>query len=418
MTAIAAAMNPKDAAARRLMNAQAVRERCRQIFSTAASGGSQHFSVDTGRFEATCDYVVRTIRANYPKMAVPPFARWRQFSIGEVDRWSKIAGARQWPDRMAHGRAAVDLAVVSVLLDAAPGAKWAFAEADTGETFGRGEGQAVACLTMFGRGVFSADPYDPLRADARRLMGLTAEELADGFQASRSNPLAGLEERLAVLTRLGEVVAARTDVFGTPDGPRPGGLLDYLARVASDGRIAAPQLLELLLDVFGPVWPGRFRLGSTPLGDTFAHAGLRTGDATDGLVPLHRLAQWLVYSLIEPLVWSGFQVTELDGLTALADYRTGGLMVDMGVLRIRSHAATMEIYPVEHELVVEWRALTVAAVDRLADGIRKRLSRSADTFALPCIIEGGTWAAGRRIAREKRADGNPPIRVANEGTYF
>ena len=418
MTAIATAMDPKDVAARRLMTAQAVRERCRQIFSMAASGGLQHFSVDTSRFEATCDYVVRTIRANYPKMAVPPFARWRQFSVGEVDRWSKIAGNRQWTDRIAHGRAAVDLAVVSVLLDAAPGRKWAFAEADTGETFGRGEGQAVACLTMFGRGVFSADPYDPLRADARRLMGLTAEELADGFQASRANPLAGLEERLAVLSRLGEVVAARTDIFGTPDGPRPGGLIDYFARISEGGRISAPQVLDVLLDVLGPVWPGRFRLGNTPLGDTFAHGGLRTGDATDGLVPLHRLAQWLVYSLIEPLVWSGFHVTDLDGLTALADYRTGGLMIDMGVLRARSHAATTEVFPVEHELVVEWRALTVAAVDRLADGIRKRLSRTADTFALPCIIEGGTWTAGRRIAREKRSDGGPPIRVANEGTYF
>jgi hypothetical protein len=418
MKAIASAMNPKDAAARRLMNAQAVRERSRQIFSLAVSGGLKHFTVDTGRFEAACDYVVRTIRANYPKMAVPPFARWRQFSVGEVDRWSKIAGNRAWADRIAHGRAAVDLAVVSVLLDAAPGRKWAFAEADTGETFGRGEGQAVACLTMFGRGVFSADPYDPLRADARRLSGLTAEELADGFQASRANPLAGLEERLAVLTRLGEVVAARTDVFGTPDGPRPGGLVDYFARVADGGRISAPHILEVLLDVLMPVWPGHFRLGSTPLGDTFAHPALRTGDATDGLVPLHRLAQWLVYSLIEPLVWSGFQVTDLDGLTALAEYRTGGLMVDMGVLKIRSHSATTEIFPVDHELVVEWRALTVASVDRLADGIRKRISRTADTFALPCIIEGGTWAAGRRIAREKRSDGAPPIRVANEGTYF
>lgn len=418
MTANATAMNPKDAAARRLMNAQAVRERCRQIFSMAASGGSPHFTVDTGRLEATCDYVVRTIRANYPKMAVPPFARWRQFSIGEVDRWSRIAGNRPWADRIAHGRAAVDLAVVSVLLDATPERKWSFAEADIGETFGGGEGQAVACLTMFGRGVFSADPYDPLRADARRLTGLTAEELADGFQASRANPLAGLEERLAVLTRLGETVAARADVFGTPDGPRPGGLVDYFGRIAPDGRLTAPKILEVLLDVLLPVWPGRFKLGATPLGDTFAHPALKTGDATDGLVPLHKLAQWLVYSLIEPLVWSGFQVTDLDGLTALSDYRTGGLMVDMGVLRVRSHAATTEIYPVDHELVVEWRALTVAAVDRLADGIRKRLSRTPDTFALPCIVEGGTWAAGRRVAREKRSDGSPPIRVANEGTYF
>jgi hypothetical protein len=271
---------------------------------------------------------------------------------------------------------------------------------------------------MFGRGAFSLDPYDPLRVDARRLNGLTLEELADGLQASRSNPLPGLEERLAVLGRLGEVLIARPDVFGSPDGIRPGGLVDYLARLSDGGRLSAARILEVLLDVFLPVWPGRFRLGATPLGDVFPHPALKTGDATDGLVPLHKLAQWMAYSLIEPLVWSGLQVVDLDGLTALADYRTGGLLVDMGVLKLRAHAATTEVFPVEHELVVEWRALTVAAVDRLADGIRKRLTRTPETFAMPCIIEGGTWSAGRRIAREKRSDGRPPIRVDNQGTYF
>jgi hypothetical protein len=34
------------------------------------------------------------------------------------------------------------------------------------------------------------------------------------------------------------------------------------------------------------------------------------------------------------------------------------------------------------------------------------------------VLEGGTWAAGRKLAREKRPDASPPIAVASDGTVF
>jgi hypothetical protein len=41
-----------------------------------------------------------------------------------------------------------------------------------------------------------------------------------------------------------------------------------------------------------------------------------------------------------------------------------------------------------------------------------------EDFPLACVLEGGTWAAGRRLAREKRPDGSPPIAVVSDGTVF
>jgi hypothetical protein len=43
-----------------------------------------------------------------------------------------------------------------------------------------------------------------------------------------------------------------------------------------------------------------------------------------------------------------------------------------------------------------------------------------DETALPLakVLQGGTWSAGRRIARERRKDGGPPIQVVNDGTVF
>jgi hypothetical protein len=402
-------------AAQRLQSAAAIRERANRLLSLGVMGQLDHFSIDLLRLDAVIDFVVKVTRSGYADLSVPPHARWRHFEFGEVDRWGMIAGSRDWPDRLALGRAAVDLAFISVLLDglAAPG--WAYAEAATGETFARAEGLAIASLVMFAGGTFSSNPYDPLRVDARALAGLTVEELADGLQVSQSNPLVGLDERLPEINRLGQVMAFEPEVFAVQDGVRPGGLIDYLIRTEPRAAISATRLLQLVLKPLISIAPGRFALGGVALGDTWPHGRLVMGDGTDGLMPFHQTAQWLTYSLIEPLVWAGLDVTDLDGLTALADPWNGGLLVDMGLIKLRDPAQAGLAHVPESELVVEYRALTVALIDKIADGVRRRLGRPADAFPLACVLEGGTSAAGRRLARERRPDGSAAIIVIADG---
>jgi len=112
------------------------------------------------------------------------------------------------------------------------------------------------------------------------------------------------------------------------------------------------------------------------------------------------------------------EVTDIDGLTGLAEYRNGGLFVDAGVLVLKDPADAERAHPVDGPLVVGWRALTVALLDRLAPLVRERLGVSAEDFPLACVLEGGSWAAGRRLARDRRADGGPPIAVISDGTVF
>jgi len=145
---------------------------------------------------------------------------------------------------------------------------------------------------------------------------------------------------------------------------------------------------------------------------------MTTSDATSGLIPLHKLSQWLAFSLIEPLQQAGFIVTDIDGLTGLAEYRNGGLFMDAGVLTLRDQSQSTQEHDVGSPLVVEWRALTVALLDRLGDTIRKKLNTDARVLPLAKILEGGSWAAGRAIARERRLDGVPPIQVTSDGTVF
>jgi hypothetical protein len=37
---------------------------------------------------------------------------------------------------------------------------------------------------------------------------------------------------------------------------------------------------------------------------------------------------------------------------------------------------------------------------------------------LASVLEGGTWAAGREIARRIRPDGGPPLSIVSDGTVF
>lgn len=382
------------------------------------AGALPNFRVDLAALDPTADFVARVIRDNYPDLNVPLHARWRHFVFGGRDLWADIVGRARWPDAAARARAAFDLAIVSVLLDAGAGADWTYHDAPTGIVAGRSEGLALASLRMFQAGLFSSDPRHPLRADAERLAALTAADLATGFQAGAGNPLAGLDGRAALLVRLGTTMLANPKVFAACDTARPGGLFDRLAALADARIVPAPAILHELLAHLAPVWPQRLTLGGVALGDTWRHPAIRRDDATDQLVPLHKLSQWLSYSLIEPLREAGIATGEIDGLTGLAEYRNGGLFVDCGVLRLRDPGQALRPQAVDSELVVEWRALTVALLDRIARPVRERLGVSPETFPLGALLEGGTWAAGRRIAKERRADGGPPFAIVSDGTVF
>jgi len=250
------------------------------------------------------------------------------------------------------------------------------------------------------------------------IASLPLARLQQGFQVTEANPMVGLEGRADLLRRLGQLLLARPDVFALHDRARPGGLFDHLAMQASNSVIPAPLILSGILQQLGSIWPSRLSLAGIPLGDCWRHHALKTGDATEGLVPLHKLSQWLSYSLIEPLQRAGLEATDVDGLTGLAEYRNGGLFVDLDVLCLRDAADAERVHEVDSLLVVEWRALTVALLDLLADRVRTRLGRSAEELPLASILEGGTWAAGRAAAFARRADGAPPLKIVSDGTVF
>ncbi|ANQ86934.1 hypothetical protein dqs_3917 [Azoarcus olearius] len=396
-----------------LLCAEAVRSRCAAVMRHVEAGNSALFTWQPQHLPATAAYVADTIRHDYPDLAVPYHSRWRHFEAGGVDRWAALAARAGLDDTpLERARVAFDLVIPSVLLDAGAGTAWRYRDGANGLSLGRSEGLGVASFALFAGGGFSADPTRPLRSDAAALARLAPARLAEAFQASAANPLVGLEGRAALLRRLGEVMEATPAVFGRP--ARLGHLVDYLAARAAGRPLDAGEVLAVLLRALGPVWPGRTVMDGVPLGDCWPHPAL----PGDGLVPFHKLTQWLTYSLLEPLQQAGFTISGVDRLSGLPEYRNGGLLLDFGVIAPRDPALLAEPLTVDAPAIIEWRALTVIGLDRLADAVRAELGLSAAAFPLPCVLQGGTWSAGRRIAADRRPGGAPPLAILSDGTVF
>ena len=462
----------------RLFDPGTVRARCAAIERSVLNNVSSHFTLDKTHLAAAADRVAALTLRRFPDLHIPVHSRWRHFDAGGVDRNAEV-DARLGDRSVAEAaRARFDLVVLSVLLDAGAGGRWSYTERDevaaaalpvqrhasdellalldraasgagtagaavgtppasaaappapgngagagAGAVYTRSEGLAVASLRAFLAGVFSASSDDPLRADAATLRLVDPTVLRGVFQVTPANPMAGLEGRAGLISRLGEALTAEARRSGLE--ARPGLLYDQLTAGGTRSEISATAVLGAVLRLLSPIFTSGSRVQGLPAGDVWPHrwAGAVVGGGgvdptTDGWVPFHKLSQWLSYSLLEPLQWAGVQVSGLDALTGLPEYRNGGLFIDCGVIVPRDPRDLSRSWKPGDEFIVEWRALTVCLLDELATLVRQRLGRTAKDLPLACILEGGTWAAGREIAAELRSDGAPPLKIDSDGTVF
>ena len=171
-----------------LRSLPSVRDSCHRVFRLAEADKLPHFSVVESKISALADYVINVIRQSYPspnEVHVPFHSRWRHFETGDPHRVEKMTSS--WHcDQLEKARRLVDLAIVSVLLDAGAGPSWRCQEPETDDVYRRSEGLGVASLHMFQAGSFSADPInEPHRVDARALAHLPDDAITTAFQVVR-----------------------------------------------------------------------------------------------------------------------------------------------------------------------------------------------------------------------------------------
>lgn len=389
-----------------LLSPKAVREKSLEVYQLALAGKT-HFSVHEDKLPEVSEFVLSVIKDNYPDLEIPFHSRWGHFEVGGKNRVKELFIERPIEEILERARSLFDLVVVSVLLDAGAGMEWKYTEDEV--TFSKSEGLAVASFHMFKDGLFSQDGKS-LEVNAEKLQKLTIEDLQKGFQVSDSNPLIGIEGRLALMHALGKTLQEKDQYF--KEG-RPGDFIQFCQEELGF-KVSAETLLHHVLLALGPIWPGRLSANGIPLGDVWNYSHLKSGE----LIPFHKLSQWLTYSLIHPIEKSGIKIENVDQMTGLPEYRNGGLLLDTGLISLRDASNAERQHSADSELIIEWRALTVSLLDKIADNVRTSLGKTSEEFPLGKVLEGGTWWAGRRIAKEKRSDGGPPLNLLSDGTVF
>ncbi len=393
-----------------LRSTAAIRDRAAELFALGMAGKLAYFQIDLDRLDMAVDLVEQVAQQAYPDLVIPLHSRWRHFPSAQLHRlFSRLRGS-------ARAKAQIDLVIPSVLLDAGAGEDWRYVD-QTGTVWRRSQGLAVASLELFAQGVFSQ--HGQCETDGPGLRAITLAQLAQAFQVSAENPLVGLEGRLALLHRLGDLLLEQPQLFGI--SARLGNLLDaWLDDAQYSQTLSAETILQTILTRFGAVWPSRQTLGGVNLGDVWIHPQLSPllADTASAYIPFHKLSQWLTYSLLEPIQALGITVTDIDRLTGLAEYRNGGLFLDLGVLQLRDPTIAQRTHPPDATVIIEWRGLTIHLLQLLADRLRHRWQMDAAQLSLAQILQGGTWQAGRTIAAQRRHKGEPPLRLLSDGTVF
>ncbi|WP_233586478.1 URC4/urg3 family protein [Legionella sp. km772] len=400
----------------RLNNLETIRSRAHQLLALAKEDKLNYFSLHQEKMAPTASFIMDVITKNYPTLDIPYHSRWRHFEVGGLDRISKMMATLSHLPAKDQGKILYELVIISVFLDAGAGARWRYWEEESQQYYTRSEGLALASLKLYQSGMLSSMANEPFRVDAQKLIEFTETDLSKAFQVTQDNPLEGLKGRVALLNHLGRIVKTQQACFG--EQGRLGDFYSYVLSLAKEHSLSAINLFEAVLKAFNRIWPQRLSYEGTSLGDVWIHSALKTEQAGSEFMPFHKLSQWLSYSLIEPLEQTGIQVQDIDKLTGLPEYRNGGLLIDTGLLSLKDEAMLTQAHEPSSELIVEWRALTVALLDELAQLIRQQLHKDALSLPLAKILQGGTWEAGRQIAKQKREGGTPPLQIISDGTVF
>lgn len=209
---------------------------------------------------------------------------------------------------------------------------------------------------------------------------------------------------------------------------------DYMVKSNSqDSDCDVLAFWDILQTLLIPIWPGsRTTIGGTPLGDAWPLKALQghatTNDKAEYIQPFHKLTQWLTYSLMVPFQRIlSVRWLNADSLTALPEYRNGGLFVDLGVLSLKkdtldrglkASGGDLPLFEAGEDVIVEWRAMTLVLIDKLYRRVLDRMG-SGVHLSMAQLLEAGTWKSGREMAARLRPETkSSPILIKSDGTVF
>lgn len=388
-----------------------IRRAARALFNLAQLGELEHFELHA----ATLDTLVKDMTRGLEPAQVAPHTQWRNFEQDGIQRIAafnkQLSSSLSTPMDCAQAR--LDLLFLNEALETGGNGTWRYYDALSDRTLTRTEALATATLRLLQNGFFSAYPEAPFRVDAIRLRQITESQLATSLQISNENQiLGGVEAKLARLSTLANYLE-NTPEFKDRSGSRPGNILNFF-RPRAD--MALEPLFTFLAQSLTSIWPGNTHNGRA-IGDAWHHSALKSDSVLQGIVPIHRITQWLHYAIAPALSESGLHSFPTTDLSGLPGYRNTGLLIDSGIIQPRSQDLLSREHLLGDEPIVELRCLTIGVMGRALESIHQQLSLDHDTFPM-AKLNGLFWHAGRAKASGLRPGGSPPFSVRDQGVPF
>lgn len=398
---------------------ETIRLRSRFIYQKVGEGLGL-FKIQEEKWPQVVEWVDLTMLERYPDDTFPIHSRWRHFEIGNINRAKEILDKLSSEDSLTRIKSQWDLAMVSVLLDAGAGHAWSYLDEANGEVYSRSEGLAIATFDMFKQGIFSSNPSQPFQVDSVALKNLSMETFEKKMQITASNPMIGTKERFELLKSLGNLLEKNPIFKGENGFSSPGNLINKWKNTWNTTGIDIQDLFSSVLLGLSPLWPTQnIVVEGHNLFDCWRHPLLPQEAPYCGIIPFHKLTLWLTYSLIEPVLNEPKgNILNWTTLPGLPEYRNGGLFVDMKLIIPKDVTAYDKEYNVSDPFIIEWRALTIVLLDILAQKMQKFRDVSPSVLPLPAVLEGGSWSAGRKLAKQLRSSASPPFKIKLTGTVF
>lgn len=137
-----------------------------------------------------------------------------------------------------------------------------------------------------------------------------------------------------------------------------------------------------------------------------------------GLIPFHQLTLQLCYNLQALFAEDNIVLTNLVILPPLPDVLLASILVDLKLLTPKNQNAYSQIYSADSEFVVEWRALTVLLIDKLADTVRKELNFTSKELGLNQVMFSLIYPASKKIATHLRGNFSTPFKFVLENAPY
>ncbi|MDA8792527.1 URC4/urg3 family protein [Bacteriovoracaceae bacterium] len=393
-----------------LFSPKTIREKS-QIILNKSLNGKGHFEVNLDNLSIAAQLTVDVTKENYPSLKIPYHCRNNHFKVGHTDKLSELMQEIKGRSQQEKIATLIDLNIFSVLIDAGAGNGWRYFDVKSNQIFERSEGLAIASINAFTKNTYFPD----LAITSNNLISLNVNHLEEIFQVKETNPIVGLNGRLQLLNNLGKQLQ-RNEIKSAFPNQR---ISDPFINLIKNNSVDLKDVLQTLIYYFNDIWPSRYNLQNTNLGDCWFYP-YNNEDQNDpqNYIPFHKLFQWLSYSLAAVYEQNGIKVENVESLTGLPEYRNGGLFVDTNVISFRDKNKYSEPLSPSSNEIIEWRALTICLLDKMHPEVCKILNLSPKEFYLPNMLEGGSWAAGRKIAKGFRDDMSPPINIQSDGTVF